>query len=116
MAKEKIEKGTHYEPRKTEQRSYFLPLGLGDAFKESNHGNGSTGARGAFLLWMACEEFPALRDAAIRAAENLPIADAKQKIRDMLVEEVGLKAINEWVRSLPETKRARILARARQER
>jgi hypothetical protein len=110
---EKPDKGTHFEPSKTEQRSYFLPVGLGDAFKDFNLGNASTGIRGAMIIYMALDDFSSLREAASRAAMNLEISAAVEKIKSSLIEEVGLRALHEWAKSLPEGERAKILAEAR---
>jgi hypothetical protein len=109
MAKSKG-KGTSYSPRETEQRSYFLPPGLGDAFKEFNNGNASTGARGAFVLFMACRKFPELREQAISAAEHMGVRDAVDLIEKKLTEEITTQAIHEWARSLPEAEKAKLLA------
>jgi hypothetical protein len=116
MLKQKTDKGTHFEPRKTQQRSYFLPPGLGDAFKDFVNGNASTGARGAFIAFMALRKFPEVREQAIRAAQEMDIPNAVDEIEKLLVDAVGLKAIEEWSRSLPETERARLLAEARRKR
>ncbi len=116
MPKQKTDKGTHYEPRKTEQRSYFLPPGLGDAFKDFVNGNASTGARGAFITFMALRKFPEVRERAIRAAQQMNIPDAVDEIEKLLVDAVGHKAIEEWSRSLPESERAKLLAEARRKR
>jgi len=112
MAKQKLDKGTHYEPRKTEQRSYFLPPGLGDAFKTFNNGNASTGARGAFVAWMALDEFSDVRERAINAAQNMKLPDAVEFVKRLLIDAVGQKALRDWSRSLPETERAKLLAQA----
>jgi hypothetical protein len=116
MTKQKTDKGTHFEPRKTEQRSYFLPPGLGDAFKDFVNGNASTGARGAFIAFMALRKFPEVRERAIRAAQQMDVPDAVDEIEKAIIDAVGLKAIEEWSRSLPEGERARLLGQARRER
>jgi hypothetical protein len=38
---------------------------------------------------------------------------AVEKIKSMLIEEAGLRAINEWVGFLPEARRTKLLAQAR---
>lgn len=113
MAKQKTDKGTHYEPRRTQQRSYFLPRGLGDAFKDFANGNPSTSARGALIAFMALRKFPEVRERAIRAAQQMNIPDAVDEIEKALIDAVGLKAIEEWSRSLPEGERAKLLVEAR---
>lgn len=89
----KASKGTKYTPKDTEQRSYFLPPGLGDLFRQfcsSNHGGASAGARGALVLFMAMDDYPALRERAIRAADQLQpkaaVADLKAKLLDVFGE------------------------------
>jgi hypothetical protein len=115
MAK-KVDKGTHYEPRKTEQRAYWLPPGLGDAFKDFVNGNASTGARGAFVVFMALRKFPNVRERAIRAAQHMDIPKAVDEVEKVLIDAVGLKAIEEWSRSLPDAERVKLLAEARKAR
>jgi hypothetical protein len=116
MARSNVDKGTHYQPSETEQRSYYLPRGLGDSFKQFCNGNASTGIRGAIVVFMALDDMAGLREEAIRAAEKMPIAAARDKIKRMLIEEVGLKALQEWAKSLPEGERAKILASVHRER
>lgn len=110
---QKKDKGTRYTPREREQRSYFLTPGLGDFFRDFNNGNASTGARGAFILWMACRKFPDLRERAVRAADQMEFKDAVETVEKLLIEEVGLHAFREWAKALPEGERAKILAQAR---
>jgi hypothetical protein len=116
MTREKTGKGTHYEPSKMEQRSYYLPLGLGDAFKEFCNGNASTGARGAFILFMACRGFPDLRERAIRAGEQMEIPAAIDEIEKRLADAVEVKLIEQWALSLPQGERAKVLAEVRQKK
>src|SRR4030042_5499692 len=109
----KVDKGTHYEPPKNQQRSYILTPGLGDAFKDFVNGNASTGARGAFIVFMALRKFPDVRERAIRAAQHMDISKAVDEVEKLLIDAVGLKAIEEGSRSLPESERAKLLAEAR---
>lgn len=106
----KKEKGTHYSPRDTEQRSYYLPPGLGDAFKDFCLGNAGVGARGALILFMACRKFPDLRERAIRAADQMEIEEAVNVVEEALIEAVGNAAIRRWAESLPKCEKAKILA------
>ncbi len=128
MKQQTPDKGTHYSPRETEQRSYFLPPGEGEVFKTFNNGNASTGMRGAQLVWMALYHFPDLREKAIRAAQNfdwttvdtelLPqqMPAVVREFEKLLIEAVGNKAIEDWTKSLPEPERAKLLAEARKRR
>lgn len=109
MAKQRTDKGTHYEPRKTEQRSYFLPPGLGDAFKDFCNGNASTGIRGAMVLFMACRTFPDLRERAIRAAERMEVAAAVEEIESQFIDVARRKAFDDIVQSLPAAEKAKLV-------
>ena len=139
----KPDKGTEYTESDSEQRSYFLPKGMGDLFKASCQGNASAGARGAFLLSMAAEDFPTLREKAVKAAEySCPsratidrikdllyqevagklieavrnpqgLSPNMMKIRERLMDEVSRTVIAEYVRTLPESEQAKLMAEAR---
>lgn len=104
------DKGTQYTPRETEQRSYFLPPGLGDIFKDFCMGNASTGARGALILFMACRKFPDLRERAINAAKQMEIPAAVDTVEAELIQIIGRKLIEDYVESLPKAEKARIMA------
>lgn len=114
----KAEKGTQFEPKQTQQRSYFLPPGLGDFYRDVCNGNPSTGIRGAMIIDAALADagFAHLRDAAVRAAANMDFPKATEKIKAMLIEEVGLRTLYDWLKDLPEGERAKLLAEARRKK
>jgi len=111
----KTGKGTKYTPKDTEQRSYFLPPGLGDMFRRfcaNAHGGASAGARGALVLFMACDEYPSLRERAIRAADQLEpraaVADLKEKLLDVF----GEALMRQHLQSLSQKERNALLREA----
>lgn len=106
---------TKYKPKETEQRSYFLPPGLGDAFRDfcvGTRGSASAGAAGAFVLFMACEEFPGLRDRAIRAAGQMEPQEAVRTVKDRMLETFADAVILQYVQTLPTAERGKLLREA----
>jgi len=109
-------KGTRYTPKETEQRSYFLPPGLGDFFKDVCNGNPSTGIRGAMIIYAACRRFSDLRERAIRAANQMDFKEAVDLIEKELMEAVPRRYLQDYIESLPKAEQAKLLAQARKER
>jgi len=108
-------KGTQYTPREQEQRSYFLPPGLGDLFRDfctAGHGAASAGARGALVLFMACENFPALRERAVRAADQYEPRAAVDTVKELLLETFGEELMKRYIQSLPAKEKAKLMKEA----
>lgn len=103
---------TKYLEPKTEQRSYFMPKGMGDAFKDSCHGNASTGAQGALALWMAMEDYPSLREAAIRLAQTRELPAAVRELKERVIEIFTNDLIAGYIQELPAAKRAALVKEA----
>ncbi len=111
----KVRRGrTHYTPRDTEQRSYFLPPQLADAFRVFWHQSPSDGVRGAIILFMACRQMPDLREEAIRVAQTLPVKQAIEKIERELPAAVTNAQIARHVQSMSQAERLKLLAQLRQ--
>ena len=113
--KQRPKKGTEYTPRDTEQRSYFLPPGLGDTFRDfctAGHGGASAGARGALVLFMACEDFPALREKAVRAADRLDPKAAIKEIKAALLDILGQELMYQYIQSLPPKEKTSLMKEA----
>jgi hypothetical protein len=112
-------KGTQYTPRNQEQRSYFLPPGLGDLFRDfgtAGRGSASANARGAMVLFMACEDFPALRERAVRAADQLEPRAAVEDVKARLLETFGEELMKQYIQSLPNAEKGKLMKKALDQR
>ncbi|MCH7750106.1 MAG: hypothetical protein IH939_18640 [Acidobacteria bacterium] len=97
------------------------------AFKYFNHDDISMPAGGALLLWLACKDFPMVRETAIQMAndtnkipsEGNPDQDlrttmrAAQKLGRILREEVMASSIMELTRSLGPKQQLKVLQDAK---
>jgi hypothetical protein len=109
--KAKTDKGTHYSPREDEQRSYFLPRGLGDTFKKFCHGRASVAMPAAMIMYMASEAN--LREKVIRAVNTLTVREAITVVRTEMEKAFTDARIQKYVDSLPEDEKVKVLARLR---
>ena len=108
-------KGTRYTPREQEQRSYYLPPGLGDLFRDfgtTARGGASANARGALVLFMACEDFPALRERAVRVAEQLQPRAAVKDVKAHLLEIFGEELMKQYIQTLPNAEKRKLMKKA----
>lgn len=61
---------------------------------------------------MACEEFPALRDRAVRAADQLKPKAAVADVKARLLETFGQELLREYIQSLPNKEKGELMKKA----